>query len=131
MKKRFSLHTIIAVLLLAFIAPANAQMLRLPDGNTNYKCKTGRLLGATNIDINWNAPGVKGREGKIWGTDVAWYGFKVLGFGSSAASPWRAGADECTNISFSTDVMINGRALASGKYAFFIALFPEIGRAHV
>ena len=83
MKKRFSLHTIIAVLLLAFIAPANAQMLRMPDGNVNYKCKTGRLLGATNIDITWNAPGVKGREGKIWGTDVAWYGFKVLGFGSS------------------------------------------------
>ena len=125
MKKKFCLHTIIAVLLLAFIAPANAQMMRMPDGNVNYKCKTGRFVGATNIDISWNAPGVKGREGKIWGTDVAWYGFKVLGFGSSAASPWRAGADECTNISFSTDVMINGRPLAAGKYAFFVALSAD------
>ena len=71
MKKIFSCSAIVAVLFLFMYAPANAQMLRLPDGNTNYKCKTGRLLGATNIDISWNAPGVKGREGKIWGTDVA------------------------------------------------------------
>jgi tetratricopeptide (TPR) repeat protein len=112
-------------LLLLSCAPAGAQMLRLPDGNVNYKCKTGRLVGATNIDITWNAPGVKGREGKIWGTDVAWYGFNVMGFGSTTASPWRAGADECTNISFSTDVTINGKPLAAGKYAFFIAVFPD------
>jgi tetratricopeptide (TPR) repeat protein len=99
--------------------------MRLPDGNTNYKCKKSRLLGATNIDISWNAPGVKGREGKIWGTDVAWYGFTVLGFGSNTSSPWRAGADECTNISFSTDVTVNGKPLAAGNYAFFIALYPD------
>jgi tetratricopeptide (TPR) repeat protein len=125
MKNKFPLYTITAFLCMLLSTNANAQMLRLPDGNTNYKCKTGRLLGATNIDITWNAPGVKGREGKIWGTDVAWYGFKVLGFGSGTASPWRAGADECTNISFSTDVTVNGKPLAAGKYAFFIAVFPD------
>jgi tetratricopeptide (TPR) repeat protein len=112
-------------LLFFTFSTVDAQMMRLPDGNTNYKCKTGRLVGATNIDISWNAPGVKGREGKIWGTDVAPYGFTVLGFGSNTASPWRAGADECTNISFSTDVMINGKTLAAGKYAFFVALYPD------
>jgi tetratricopeptide (TPR) repeat protein len=125
MKRIFLGSSILAVLFLFMEAPASAQMMRLPDGNVNYKCKTGRLLGATNIDITWNAPGVKGREGKVWGTDVAWYDFKVLGFGSNSASPWRAGADECTNISFSTDVTINGRFLAAGKYAFFIAVFPD------
>jgi tetratricopeptide (TPR) repeat protein len=105
--------------------PATAQMMRLPDGNVNYKCKAARQLGATEIAINWNAPGVKGREGKIWGTDVAPYGFNVLGFGSSVASPWRAGADESTSIAFSTDVTINGKPLAAGKYGFFIALYPD------
>jgi tetratricopeptide (TPR) repeat protein len=125
MKKSFFLYTTVAVLLLLTNFTVTAQMLRLPDGNVNYKCKTGRLLGATNIEISWNAPGVKGREGKIWGTDIAWYGFKVLGFGSSTASPWRAGADECTNISFSTDVVVNGKPLAAGKYAFFVAVFPD------
>jgi len=113
------------LLLLLTFASADAQMMRLPEGNTNYKCKTARQLGATNIEITWNAPGVKGREGKVWGTDVAPYGFTVLGFGSFVASPWRAGADECTNISFSTDVTINGKPLAAGKYAFFIALYPD------
>ncbi len=125
MRKNISFYAFIAVACILMPAPVKAQMMRLPDGNVNYKCKTGRLLGATNIDINWNAPGVKGREGKIWGTDVAWYDFKVMGFGSNTASPWRAGADECTNISFSTDVMINGKMLAAGKYAFFIAVYPD------
>jgi tetratricopeptide (TPR) repeat protein len=125
MKKRFFPTAVMMVLFVGMYVPATAQMMRMPDGNVNYKCKTGRLLGTTQIDISWNAPGVKDREGKIWGTDVAWYDFRVLGFGSNTASPWRAGADECTNISFSTDVTINGRPLAAGKYAFFIALFPD------
>ncbi len=128
MKKAITIHAILPVCLLLMLfmyTPATAQMMRLPETNTNYKCKTARQLGATNIEITWNAPGVKGREGKIWGTDIAWYGFNVLGFGSSTASPWRAGADECTNISFSTDVTINGKPLAAGKYAFFIALYPD------
>ncbi len=125
MKKCITGFNIILILLLLNYTPSNAQMMRMPDGNSNYKCKTGRLLATTNIDITWNAPGVKGREGKIWGSDIAWYDFKVLGFGSNSASPWRAGADECTNISFSTDVTINGKKLAAGNYAFFIALYPD------
>jgi tetratricopeptide (TPR) repeat protein len=103
----------------------NAQLLRLPDGGVNHPCMAGRRVGVTDINISWNAPGVKGREGRIWGTSVAPYGFTVLGFGSNVASPWRAGADENTTISFSTDVTINGKLLAAGKYGFFIALYPD------
>jgi hypothetical protein len=128
MKKAVLVKFLIPVFLLLFLfmySPINAQMLRLPDANVNYKCKTARKLGATDIEITWNAPGVKGREGKIWGTDVAPYGFTVLGFGSNVASPWRAGADEGTSISFSTDVTINGKPLAAGRYGFFIALYPD------
>jgi tetratricopeptide (TPR) repeat protein len=103
---------------------ATAQALRIP-GGTNLSSSAGRRLAATDIDIHWNAPAVRGREGKIWGTDVANYGFMVLGYGSSKPSPWRAGADESTTISFSTDVKINGRDLAAGRYGFFIALYPD------
>lgn len=113
------------MLLSIAVLTANAQSIKMPDPGTNYKCKASRHLYATDIDIKWNAPGVKGREGKIWGTSVAWYGFDVLGFGSNTASPWRAGADECTTISFSTDVLVNGKPLAAGTYAFFIALGPD------
>ncbi len=104
---------------------SKAQLLKLPDGNINYKCSASRKIGVTNMELIWNAPGVKGREGKIWGTDIAYYGFTVLGFGSNTQSPWRAGADENTTISFSTDVMINGKELPAGKYGFFIALYPD------
>jgi len=115
------------ILFLIFILnlSAGAQLLQLPEGGVNYKCKAGRRVGITDIEIIWNAPGVKGREGKIWGTSIAPYGFTVLGFGSNVASPWRAGANESTTISFSTDVTINGKSLAAGTYGFFIALYSD------
>jgi len=100
------------------------QALRIPQG-TNFTCNAGRRVGVTDIQIKWNAPGVKDRESKIWGTNVAHYGFQVLGFGSKEESPWRAGADESTVISFSTEVTINGKQLPAGQYGFFIALYPD------
>mgnify|MGYP000951396818 FL=1 len=100
-------------------------MLSLPDGGVNQKSWAGQRVGVTDIDIHWNAPGVKGREGKIWGTPVAHYGFVDIGFGTAKSSPWRAGANECTTIEFSTDVTIDGKPLAAGKYGFFIAVYPD------
>jgi tetratricopeptide (TPR) repeat protein len=112
------------VLSFLFSCSIFAQALRIP-GTANITCSAGRKIGATEININWNSPGVKGREGKVWGTDIAYFGTTVLGFGSDVQSPWRAGADECTTISFSTDVTINGQVLEAGKYAFFIELGAE------
>lgn len=103
-----------------------AQLLRLPDPNvTNIKSSVGRTVGVTDITVNYNSPAVRGREGKIWGTAIVPYGYTVLGFGSDMESPWRAGSNESTNISFSTDVTINGKKLAAGKYAFFIAVYAD------
>jgi tetratricopeptide (TPR) repeat protein len=113
------------VLLIASLCDETfAQALRIP-GNANIPNVAGRKLGATQIMVKWNAPGVKGREGKIWGTDIAPYGFTILGYGSDVASPWRAGADECTVVSFSTPVTINGKNLPEGEYALFIALSAD------
>ncbi len=116
----------LAILLLAVVCttPSFSQALRIPE-NTNFVCMTGRKVGVTEIQIHYSAPGVKGREGKIYGTDVVHYGYSVLGFGSNVASPWRAGADECTVMSFSTDVTINGQKLPAGKYAFFIEVHED------
>lgn len=101
-----------------------SQALRIPS-STNLTSIVARKLGATTITVQYNAPGVKGREGKIWGTSIVPYGFTVLGFGSDVASPWRAGADECTTIGFSTDVTVNGKNLAAGQYAFFMAVYQD------
>ena len=125
----FKLQTSNFKLLLLFLvisaSSLRAQLISLPDGGVNQKMWAGQRVGVTDIEIRWNAPGVKGREGKIWGTNVAYYGFTDIGFGTAKSSPWRAGANECTTMEFSTDVTIEGKTLAAGKYGFFIALYPD------
>ncbi len=123
MKKTNLLVLFLAVL---GIFQLNAQLLKLPDAQvTNLRSSIGRVVGVTDIAIQYGSPAVRGREGNIWGTNVVSYGFTVLGFGSNMESPWRAGADEGTIMSFSTDVSINGQKLAAGKYIFFIAVYPD------
>lgn len=121
----WSVLSLLCLSLFTALPGAFGQAISIPDGGVNQKSWTGRRLGTTDIEVRWNAPGVKGREGHIWGTPVAPYGFSVLGFGSYTESPWRAGANESTTISFSTDVAIEGKKLAAGKYGFFIALYPD------
>lgn len=100
-------------------------MNSLPASGGNIKSSISQRIGITDIEIHWDAPAVKGREGKIWGTPVAHYGFQNLGFGTAKESPWRAGANENTTIAFSTDVTVEGKALAAGKYGFFIVLYAD------
>lgn len=102
-----------------------SQAVVLPEGGVNHKSWAGRRINVTDVEIRWNAPAVRGREGQIWGTPIAHYGYSVLGYGSNVESPWRAGANESTTISFSTDVLIEGKPLAAGQYGFFIALYPD------
>lgn len=98
-----------------------AQNLTTPVSGGSPKAWVGEKIGMTDISIYYNRPGVKGREGKIWG-DLVPYGYTDLGFGTSKSAPWRAGADENTTITFSTDVMVNGKPLPAGTYGFFIAV---------
>lgn len=100
---------------LAQIMPLNMA----PDGG-NKKASIGEQIGIVKININYNRPGVRGREGQIWGTNVAHYGLKDLGHGTCYAAPWRAGANENTTFSFSHPVKIEGQDLAAGTYGFFI-----------
>ncbi len=98
---------------------SHAQLTTAPSGG-NKKATVGEQIGLTKVIINYDRPAVKGREGKIWG-QLVHTGFVDQGFGSSKAAPWRAGANENTTIEFSTDVIIEGKPLAAGKYGFFIA----------
>ncbi len=111
-----------ALLLFAAVAIGQlvqAQLSTTPNGG-NKKAMVGERIGITDVTIHYDRPAVKGREGKIWGGLVA-YGFTDLGFGTSKAAPWRAGANENTTIEFTDDVTIEGKPLPAGKYAFFIA----------
>ena len=109
--------------LISLLQITSAQLTTTPNGG-NKKTVVQERIGLTDVAIDYSRPGVKGREGKIWGALVP-YGFTDLGFGTSKAAPWRAGANENTTIAFSTDVIINGKALPAGKYGFFIAVGKE------
>ncbi len=92
--------------------------------NGNKRATVSEWVGITSVDIAYNRPRVKGREGKIWG-EVVHFGFDDLGFGTTKEAPWRGGSEENTTISFSTDVKVEGKTLKAGKYGFFIAMGKE------
>lgn len=108
-----------SVTLYSITATAQITLTGLPSGG-NKKAWVGERVGLTDVEIHYHRPGVKGREGKLWGQLVP-TGFTDLGFGSSKAAPWRAGANENTTLEFSNDVTVEGQPLKAGKYGFFIA----------
>src|SRR3954465_2235382 len=79
----------------------------LPSGG-NKKAVVGERIGLTDVTIHYDRPGVKGREGKIWGQLIP-VGYTDQGFGTARSAPWRAGANENTTIEFSRDVLVEGQ----------------------
>ncbi len=118
MKRHYSL-TFLALLWAA--VPALAQ-LTVPHGGGSKKASVSEQIGLTKITIDYDRPAVRGREGKVWGTDVAPFGFTDQGFGTSKAAPWRAGANENTVFTVSSEVKVGGKSLPAGKYGLFMAL---------
>jgi len=119
-----NIFRIAQLLCFSFIAITSFAQLTTPPNGNNKKAMVGERIGITDVTIHYDRPGVKGREGKIWGQLVP-AGYVDQGFGSSKAAPWRAGANENTTIEFSTPVKIEGQDLPAGKYAFFIAYDPN------
>jgi Protein of unknown function (DUF2911) len=64
-----------------------------------------QTVGLTDVEINYSRPSSKGRS--VFGN--------LVPFGKL----WRTGANENTTISFSEDVVIDGKTLPKGKYAIF------------
>mgnify|MGYP000020578330 CR=1 FL=1 len=121
----------IVVLLIAsfFISQfAEAQGVTLPPSGANQKSVAVQYIGAlAHVKIKYYSPDVtnprgESRKGKIWGELVP-YGMQNLSFGLSSdknLSPWRAGANQNTTITFSHDVTVQGKALSAGTYGFHI-----------
>jgi hypothetical protein len=103
----------------------NSQNISLPPSGDNQKCSVSQHIGSlVTVTVDYSSPDVTGpggqdRNGKIWGQLVP-YGLTDLGFGLRTPAPWRAGANESTTISFSHDVMIEGKPLPAGKYGLFL-----------
>jgi tetratricopeptide (TPR) repeat protein len=112
-----------ALLLAVTYCWSQIPMTTAPSGG-NKKASVSERIGLTDVSIHYDRPGVKGRQGKIWGQLVP-VGFTDQGFGSSKAAPWRAGANENTTIEFSNAVKIEGQSLPAGKYGVFLAYDPN------
>lgn len=116
MKKIICLTTTMLIVLYA------SSQMDIPPVGFNPRATISEEVGITSISINYSRPGVKGREGKIWGGLVA-NGFGTFNFTTyGLTSPWRAGANEATVITFEHDVKLEGKYLKAGSYALFMAM---------
>jgi tetratricopeptide (TPR) repeat protein len=88
--------------ILVFVLPfvSRSQNLTMPEAS--QKAMIMQRVGLTDITITYHSPFVKGR--KVWGELVPYN------------EVWRAGANENTTISFTSDVMVEGKPLLSGTY---------------
>jgi len=114
-----------ATCLLSFVAALSAQAPAAPKLEFPAASPTATLkqrVGVTDIEISYARPSMKGRE--IFG--------KLEPFGAV----WRTGANNATRVTFSTDVKIQGSALAAGSYELFsipgpsewTVIFQKVGK---
>ncbi|PYU81520.1 MAG: hypothetical protein DMG51_14615 [Acidobacteria bacterium] len=103
---KFALGLVVGISVLAGNAGAQfkngSQPTELNIPRVSQRGTVSQRIGLTDITITYHRPAVGGRE--IWGKTVP-YG-KV----------WRAGANENTTLTVSSDVSVEGKPLAAGTY---------------
>lgn len=104
----------ILLVLISFALDAQVRVPVLSPG-----ASISRVVGVTKIKIAYSSPGVRGREGKIWGGLVP---YDVT---------WRAGANAPTTISFQDEVTIGGKTIPKGSYSLFITPGKEQWKVHI
>ena len=111
------------VIAVIYLQVASAQ-IDLPPSGGNPKASITEEVGITSITITYSRPDVNKREGKIWGDgNVVTYGFSTANYVTNKNnSPWRAGANENTTITFEHDVKVEGQPVKAGTYGLFMAM---------
>lgn len=103
-----------------FMSIVSWSQMSLPPSGSNQKSEVSQYMGLVKVTIVYSSPDVGGRE--IWGKLVP-YGMTNLNFQRSTEqnpSPWRAGANENTIITFSNDVEVEGKPLKAGTYGLHL-----------
>lgn len=91
------------VLSLLLISGISSAQIAIPQASPISK--VDQTVGLTQIHVDYHRPSAKGR---------AVYG-ELVPYGKN----WRTGANENTTITFSQDVIIDGKPLAQGTYALY------------
>ena len=112
------------LLALLFISGTSFAQLDLPPSAGNPRATISEEVGITSITLKYSRPDVNKREGKIWGDgNLVTYGFSTQNFITNKnTSPWRAGANENTTITFEHDVKVEGQPIKAGTYGLFMAM---------
>ncbi len=101
------------LLLAAFglaLTPTTSAQTRSSDApRPSPNARVGQTFGFTDIDITYGRPATRDRSLFADASDLAPYG-----------EMWRAGANEATTVTFSTDVMVEGQSVPAGTYALFV-----------
>ncbi|OUD35244.1 DUF2911 domain-containing protein [Flavobacterium sp. FPG59] len=92
------------IALALFVAGLSAEaQLRTPQSSP--KTTINQVVGLTDVEITYSRPSAKGRV--VFGN--------LIPFGKV----WRTGANDNTIVSFSDDVIIDGKTLKKGKYSLY------------
>ena len=94
-----------ALIVLAFIIAPFITEAQLKTPQASPRATVFQTVGLTDIEIVYCRPAARGRA--VFGN--------LVPFGKV----WRTGANENTTISFSEDVVIDGKTLPKGKYALY------------
>jgi hypothetical protein len=102
--RRIPLYAILIVAAASakIVTPVYSQNFRLEFPEASPAASISQRIGLTDIAITYHRPGVNGRT--VWG-DLVPYN-----------EVWRAGANENTVITFSSDVTVGGKPLPAGSY---------------
>ncbi len=90
-------------LLLVFISVSIEAQIKSPQPSPSSKVE--QVIGLTDVTLEYSRPSMRGRE--IFGN--------LVPFGKK----WRTGANANSKITFSTDVVIDGKDLKKGTYAIY------------
>jgi hypothetical protein len=113
--KRKIVLALVVVLAVAF-AVSNSAFAQEEKVRASLPASVSQTLGVdTVITFDYSRPGVKERT--IWG-DLVPYGMNPGNkYSEEKPYPWRAGANEKTTITVSSDVLVDGKPLPAGKYS--------------